>query len=70
MIKVNDNTVVIDLGANTREDKANVIGELAVAFKGVSKVTSIKPKRLLKMVKEGINALKDSTAGEENVKEN
>jgi len=72
MIEVNNDTVIIDLKGNTFDDKANVIRELAIAFKGVSEVIGIKPKRLLKLVREYHSILKKGNTPKEgqDVKEN
>ena len=68
MIEVNNGTVVIDLKGNTREDKVNVVGELTVAFKGVSEVVGIKPKKLLKLIKSYLVDFKKGKDGVQNVK--
>jgi len=64
MIEVNNNTVVIDLKGNTVDDKANAIRELAVAFKGVSEVLKINPKKLSKLIKRVLNDFKEDTPKE------
>jgi len=68
MIEVNNGTVIIDLKNNTREDKVNVVGELTVAFKGVSEVVGIKPKKLLKLIKSYLVDFKKGKDGVQNVK--
>jgi len=69
MIKVVRSSVVIDLGANTEEDKMIVVGELAVAVKGVSETVGMKPNKLLKLIKSSIEEMDNIVGGDEDVKE-